>query len=197
MDGQGIFLANLASGRIGEDNCDLLGGLLVAGFQLAAMSRADQPEGERRDFFLLVDEFQHFANDAFASILSEARKYRLALTLSHQYLAQVPTGISEAVFGNVGSLAAFRIGGADAARLGKEFAPVFDGQDLVHLPNHHLCVRLARPTGSAPAFSAQTFPPPAGQGDVHPLIEASRARWGRPRAEVEAEIRATWSRPSP
>lgn len=191
-DRGGIFIANLASGRIGEDNCDLLGGLLIAGFQLAAMSRANQPEAERRDFYLLVDEFQHFANDSFISILSEARKYRLALTLSHQYLDQVPAEISEAVFGNVGSLAAFRMGAGDVTRLAREFAPVFDGQDLVHLPNHHFCARLARPTGTAPSFSARTVPPLPDRPIPAGLIQLSRQRWARPRAEVEVEILDLW-----
>lgn len=192
MDRGGIFIANLASGRIGEDNCDLLGGLLIAGFQLAAMSRANQPEAERRDFYLLVDEFQHFANDAFSSILSEARKYRLALTLSHQYLDQVPPEISEAVFGNVGSLAAFRMGAGDVTRLAREFAPVFDGQDLVHLPNHHFCARLARPRGTAPSFSARTVAPQPARHISPALIQLSRQRWARPRAEVELDILDLW-----
>lgn len=192
MDRRGIFIANLASGKIGEDNCDLLGGLLVAGFQLAAMSRANQPEAERQDFYLLVDEFQHFANSAFITILSEARKYRLALTLSHQYLDQVPAEISEAVFGNVGSLAAFRIGAGDVGRVGKEFAPAFDGQDLVHLPNHHFCARLARRHGTAPAFSARTLVPAADTAIPDQILQGSRDRWSRPRAEVELEILDAW-----
>jgi len=192
MDRGEIFIANLASGRIGEDNSDLLGGLLVAGFQLAAMSRADQPEAERRDFSLLVDEFQHFANDAFAGILSEARKYRLSLTLSHQYLDQVPPGITEAVLGNVGSLIVFRVGGGDVARLVRELTPTFDGQDLVHLPNYQFCARLAGPRGVLPAFSGQTVPVSAGTSDLTPLIERSRRRWSRPRAEVELEIADLW-----
>lgn len=193
MDRQGIFIANLASGRIGEDNCDLLGGLLVAGFQLAAMSRADRPEAERPDFYLLVDEFQHFANDAFIGILSEARKYRLGLTLSHQYLDQVPSEISEAVFGNVGSLAAFRVGASDVPRLAQEFAPVFDGQDLVHLSNYHFSVRLAQHTGVAPAFSARTVLPTESRAALGDLIRHSRERWSRPREQVEREVRETWT----
>jgi hypothetical protein len=193
MDGGGIFIANLASGRIGEDNCDLLGGLLVAGFQLAAVSRADQPEEERRDFFLFVDEFQHFANDAFASILSEARKYRLSLTLSHQYLDQVEAAVSDAVFGNAGSLCVFRVGAGDTTRLVKELAPVFDTQDLVHLPNHHFCARLARPTGMATPFSARTIRPNWANGEkLMELVQASRRRWSRRRAEVELEIADIW-----
>jgi len=192
LDRGGIFVANLASGKIGEDNSALLGGLLVAGFQLAAMSRAEQPETERRDFALCVDEFQHFANDAFAVILSEARKYRLSLTLSHQYLDQVPPGVSDAVFGNVGSICVFRVGAGDTTRLARELAPTFDGQDLVHLPNHHFSCRIARATGTAPAFSARTLTPSAGTGVVADLVHQSRAKWSRPRAEVELEIADLW-----
>lgn len=192
MDSRGIFIANLASGRIGEDNCDLLGGLLVAGFQLAAMSRANQREEERHDFQLLVDEFQHFANDAFSSILSEARKYRLSLTLSHQYLDQLPPGISDAIFGNVGSLCVFRVGAGDTVRLVRELAPSFDGQDLVHLPNHHFCARINRQGEPIPPFSARSLPPPREHSALSPLIERSRRRWARSRAEVELEIADLW-----
>jgi len=193
MDDGGIFIANLASGRIGEDNAGLLGGLLVAGFQLAAMSRADLPEAERRDFYLCVDEFQHFAHEAFAVILSEARKYRLSLTLSHQYLDQLPPGISEAVFGNVGSLCAFRVGAADTTRLAREFAPAFDAQDLIHLPNHHFCARVARSGLVAPPFSCRTERPPLGPPVPDPMLtEGSRRRWARRRADVELEVADQW-----
>lgn len=192
MDRGGIFVANLASGKIGEDNAALLGGLLVAGFQLAAMSRADLPEGERRDFSLLVDEFQHFAGEAFAGILSEARKYRLSLTLSHQYLDQLPPPILDAVLGNVGSLLVFRVGAPDTTRLVRELAPRFDAEDLVHLPNHHFCARITRAGVTVPAFSARTVPLAESGRDLQPLIEKSRARWSRPRAEVELEIADLW-----
>lgn len=192
MDRGGILIANLASGRIGEDNTALLGALLVSAFQLAAMSRADLPEAERRDFGLCVDEFQHFATEAFAQVLSEARKYRLSLTLSHQYLDQLPPGISGAVFGNAASLCVFRVGAGDTARLARELAPVFDAQDLVHLPNHHFCARITRGGEVVPPFSARTVPLPETHRDPAPLLAASRARWSRPRAEVELEIGDLW-----
>lgn len=192
MDEGGIFIANLASGMIGEDNTALLGGLLVASFQLAAMSRADQPEDERRDFFLCVDEFQHFANDAFGSILSEARKYRLSLTLSHQYLDQLPPEISDAVFGNAGSLCVFRVGAPDTVRLVRELAPLFDAQDLVNLPNYRFCTRINRRGETIPAFSARTVRIPEAQRDVRSLVENSRRHWSRLRAEVELEIVDLW-----
>ncbi|MFN3650393.1 MAG: type IV secretory system conjugative DNA transfer family protein [Armatimonadota bacterium] len=188
MDEDGIFIANLSAGRIGEDNAALLGGLLVAGFQLAAMSRADVPEEERRDFFLSVDEFQHFANDAFVSILSEARKYRLSLTLSHQYLDQVPPGILAAVLGNVGSLAVFRVGAPDTTRLAKELAPSFDAQDLVHLPNYRSCARVTRDGATLPAFSAQTVPIPRVRMHLSGILARAHQRWARSRGAVELEI---------
>jgi hypothetical protein len=192
MDQQGIFIANLATGKIGEDNAALLGGLLVAGFQLAAMARADQPEAERRDFFLSVDEFQLVANDAFATILSEARKYRLSLTLSHQYLNQLSPPMSDAVLGNVGSLAVFRIGAPDTVRLVRELAPVFDSQDLAHLPDHHFAVRINHAGEAMAAFSARTIPLPSTGCNIGSLIQRSRQRWARPRAEVELEIADLW-----
>lgn len=194
MDSGGIFVANLAAGRIGEDSAALLGGLLVAGFQLAAMSRADVPEPDRRDFFLTVDEFQHFATDAFASVLSEARKYRLALTLSHQYLDQLTPAVSDAVFGNAGHLAVFRVGQGDTGRLVRELAPSFDAQDLVHLDAYRFCARITRAGRALPAFSARTVALPYTDFDGSPeaVVGLSRRRWGRPRAEVELEISDLW-----
>lgn len=192
MDKGGIFVANLSSGRIGEDNSALLGGLLVAGFQLAAMSRSERQETDRRDFYLVVDEFQHFANDSFAAILSEARKYRLSLTLSHQYLEQLPDPVLAAVLGNVGSLCVFRVGAGDAARLVKELAPAFDGQDLVHLPNYRFCARITRAGTTLPAFTARTLALPSADRDVSLVVEQSRRRWARPRVEVETEIADRW-----
>lgn len=197
MDGGGIVIANLASGKIGEDNSDLLGGLLIAGFQLAAMSRANQPEADRRDFHLIVDEFQHFANDAFTRILSEARKYRLSLTLGHQYIDQLPDEIADAVFGNVGSVCAFRVGGMDVGRLERELTPAFDGQDLVHLPNYQACVRLGGRGSSLPAFSARSPSPSPSENPSEPVARVSRDRWARARRDVEAEVTRNWSGPGP
>jgi hypothetical protein len=192
MDRGGIFVANLAAGQIGEDAADLLGGLLLAGFHLATLSRANQPEGERRDYFLSVDEFQHFGTDSFAAILAESRKFGLSLTLSHQFLHQLPPAMSEAVLGNVASLCVFRVGAPDAGRLVRELAPRFDVQDLVHQPNHQFAARLTQRGEPLPAFSARTLPP-AGEGrEIGPLIESSRRRWARPRAEVELEMADLW-----
>lgn len=192
IDGGGILIANLAAGKIGEDNAALLGGLLVVGLQLAAMGRVDLPEEERRDFHLTVDEFQHFTTDAFEAILSEARKYRLSLTLAHQHLSQLSPSVADAVLGNVGSLCVFRMGAPDTLRLGRELAPSFDSQDLVHLPNYHFCARLTQDGETLPAFSARTLRLPECQRDIAPVIEQSRRRWARPRPEVELEIADLW-----
>jgi len=142
MDRGQIFIANLAKGRLGEDKSNLLGALLVSEFHVAAMSRADLPEDDRRDFRLFVDEFQSFATDAFASILSEARKYRLSLTLSHQYTGQIPEEVQRAVFGNVGSLISFRVGQSDAEILEREFGKEFPASQFTQLANHHVLARI-------------------------------------------------------
>jgi type IV secretory pathway TraG/TraD family ATPase VirD4 len=129
IDEKKIVLVNISKGRIGEDNSRLLGGLLITKLQLAAMSRVDIPEEQRQDFFLYIDEFQNFATESFVNILSEARKYRLALILSHQYIAQLGTGpeakVKDAVFGNVGTMVSFRVGAEDAEFLEQEFTPEF------------------------------------------------------------------------
>lgn len=192
MDEGLVLVANLSTGRIGEDGSALIGGLLVAGLQLAALRRAERPEGERRDFALLVDEFQRFENEAFAQILSEARKYRLSLVLSHQYLGQLSPETADAVLGNTGSLAAFRVGAPDAARLARELAPAFGPEDLVNLPDFRFAARVYRAGETVPAFSARTLPPPLPIGDAALVIEASRRRWARPRAAVETEIADLW-----
>jgi hypothetical protein len=158
----------------------------------ASSWRPRRSVAERRDFHLLVDEFQHFANDVVGTILSAARKFRLSLTLSHQYLDQLPPPISDVVFGNAGTLCVFRVGASDTARLVRELAPSFDAQDLVHLPNHRFCARVNRGGEALPAFSAQTVPLPETTGDSQSLIEQSRRRWARPRAEVELEIADLW-----
>jgi hypothetical protein len=188
MDEGKVLIANLAMGRIGEENAALLGGLLVTGLHLAALSRKDLPEEARRDFCLYADEFQHFAGDAFPSVLSEARKFRLSLVLSHQYLTQVPSGLMEAVFGNVGSLAVFRVGTGDAPRLARELAPSFDAEDLLALPNYRFCFRTLQGGAPLSAFSARTLPFPVGETDPSAVLEASRRRWGKPKAAVEIEI---------
>jgi CxxC-x17-CxxC domain-containing protein len=194
-----IFLVNVSKGRIGEDNSALLGGMLITKLQLAAMERVRVPEEERKDFYLYVDEFQNFVTDSFASILSEARKYRLCLTLAHQYIAQLVTKDSEAVrdavFGNVGTMIVFRVGAADADFLEKEFEPEFMVQDMVNLPNYTIYLKLMVDGVTSRPFSAKTLPPykiPVDQNVSEVIIESSRRLYARPREEVEAEINS-WS----
>jgi energy-coupling factor transporter ATP-binding protein EcfA2 len=142
MDHHRIFIANLSKGMIGETHSSLLGSLLVTGFELAALSRADTPQGARQPFLLYADEFHHYATESFASVLSEARKYGLALTIAHQYLGQLSEQISDAVFGNVGTFLAFRVSEADAAVLERQFGSVFSRNNFTGLENFEICVRL-------------------------------------------------------
>jgi hypothetical protein len=155
MDQKRIFIANLSKGLIGETHSSLLGSLLITGFEMAALSRADCPADDREDFFLYADEFPHYATDSFASILSEARKYRLSLTLAHQYLGQLDDKIANAVFGNVGTILAFRVSEADASVLERQFGGKFIGSQFCGLDNYELC---ARPLHHEP-FLAESLPP--------------------------------------
>ncbi len=202
MDEGKILIANLSKGKIGEDNSKLLGALLITKLQLAAMSRVDIPEEERRDFFLYVDEFQNFATEAFANILSEARKYRLSLTLANQYIAQLeevtPTGkstkVRDSVFGNVGTLIVFRVGAEDAEYLEKEFVPELIAEDLVNLGKYHIYLKLMVDGIAGRPFSAKTLPPfekPA-KSNREKIIRCSREKCGFPREIVEDKINR-WS----
>lgn len=189
MDQGKIFVANLSKGRVGEVNASLLGLILVSKMQMAALGRADMPEAERRDFYLYIDEFQNFTTDSIATILSEARKYRLDLTIAHQFIAQLPDEIREAVFGNVGSLVSLRVGPKDAEFLVKQFAPVFDEQDLVNVDNYNAYVRLMVSGTVERPFSMETFPPKEGDKErIAALRELSRSRYGKPKGEIEAQI---------
>lgn len=198
-----IFLVNVSKGRIGEDNSSLLGAMLITKIQLSAMERVRIPENERVDFYLYVDEFQNFATDSFAGVLSEARKYRLNLILAHQYIGQLitdaaankSTKIRDAIFGNVGTMIIFRVGAADAEFLEPEFEPEFVILDIVNLPNYHIYLKLMVSGVTSRPFSAKTLPPfnmKDGAMDVNEIIEYSRKRYARPREIVEDEIR-TWS----
>ncbi len=194
-----IFLVNVSKGRIGEDNSALLGSMLITKMQLAAMERVRVPEDERVDFFLYVDEFQNFATDSFANILSEARKYRLNLILAHQYVGQLVTDVStkvrDAVFGNVGTMVSFRVGAADAEFLEKEFEPEFMAQDMVNLPNYHVYLKLLVDGVTSRPFSATTLPPfnlDSSPAIGEKIIETSRRIYARPRWAVEEEINR-WS----
>lgn len=183
------MIANLAKGKIGEENCSLLGAMVVTKIQLAALSRADLSEDKRRPFYLYVDEIHNFITLSFADILSEARKYGLNLILAHQYIEQLDEKIRPAIFGNVGTLISFRVGAEDAKYLAREFSPVFDETDLINLPNHHIYLKLMIDGQTSQPFSAITLPLVAKtESHKQKIIETSREKYARPRTQVEKEI---------
>jgi hypothetical protein len=190
MDEGKILLVNLSRGRTGDLNSKLLGMIFVMKFEAAAMSRADVPEEYRHDFCLYVDEFQNFSTDSFADILSQARKYHLNLIVANQFTTQLSEEIRDAVFGNVGSVVTFRVGTTDAEFLAKQFAPVFDLDDLQFLPNYNTAVRMM--IGGVPVqpFSMATLPPLGSPNSQlsDALKQLSAAKYGRPKAQVEAAI---------
>lgn len=189
MNNGKILFLDLSIGEIGEDSSALLGAMMITKIQLAAMRRATIPEEQRRDFYLYVDEFQNFATESFATILSEARKYRLNLVMTNQYIAQVPEEVISAVFGNIGTLITFRVGAPDAAALKQEFAPVFEDVDLVNLDNYYIYVKMSIDGVTCPAFSATTLPPSAMRNQNHDLIiEHSRNEYSKRREYVEEKI---------
>ncbi len=190
MDNKKILLVNLSKGRTGELNSKLLGMIFVMKFQAAAMSRANIPEDERVDFSLYVDEFQNFSTDSFADILSEARKYRLKLIIANQFTTQLTDEIRDAVFGNVGTIIAFRVGTADADFLSKQFSPVFTTDDLQRIPNYNMIVRMLISGVPTQPFSMAGLPPLGNPNKElsDALKQLSAAKHGRPRAVVEKEI---------
>lgn len=191
MDQGKILIVNLSKGKIGEDSCALLGALIVTQIQLAALSRADLPEKERKSFYLYVDEVHSFLTMSFADILSEARKYGLHLVLAHQYIEQLEENLRAAIFGNVGTLISFRVGAEDAKYLALEFYPEFDESDLVNLPNYHIYLKLMIDGLTSKPFSAVTLPLANTQtGHYEEVIALSRRQYGTPREEVERQIRA-------
>ncbi len=204
MDEGKIIILNLSKGRIGEDASRLLGALLITKLQLAAMSRVNIPEEERKDFFLYVDEFQNFATDAFVNILSEARKYRLSLILANQYLAQLEemtatgksTKVKDAVFGNIGTIISFRVGAEDAEFLEKEFIPEVVAEDLVNLTKYNVYVKLMVDGIASRPFSAKTLPPfPKPKKSYREkIIKTSRERYATPGNIVDDKIKR-WARP--
>lgn len=189
MDNEKILIINLSRGKIGEDNSALLGAMIITKVQLAAMSRADTSADKRPDCFLYVDEFQNFATDSFGVILSEARKYNLALTMANQYIEQMPETVRSAVFGNAGTIVTFRVGGGDADFLVKEFEPVFDANDLVNLDKYNIYIKLLVDGISSPAFSARTFPPVQKvTGNTEAIINYTHETYSSARAIVEEQI---------
>jgi len=191
MDGGKIFLANLSKGSTGEVNSSLLGLILVTKLQMAAMKRASMPENKRKDFYLYIDEFQNFTTDSIATILSEARKYRLDLTIAHQFIAQLEDKIRDSVFGNVGSLVAMRVGAEDGEALEKQFEPEFKRHDLVNLNNYEGVIKLMINGNTYNPFMLNTPPPKEGKPQiVGPLKELAKLKYSRPKQMVEREILA-------
>lgn len=190
MDEGKILIVNLSKGLIGEDNASILGSFLVTKIQLAAMSRSDIPDiKDRRPFYLYVDEFQNFATDSFATILSEARKYGLNLTVANQYISQMSDTVRNAVFGNVGTMISFRVSADDAPILAKQFEPQFEPNDLLQMHNRHFIINMVINGEKAPAFSATTLTlPPAQTDNTSYIIENTRRNYSRTRAEIEQEI---------
>lgn len=198
MDGQKILLVNLSKGQIGEDAMRILGGMMITKIYMSAMERVNiRDENERQDFYLYVDEFQNFATESFADILSEARKYRLNLIIAHQYIAQLDsmtsTAVRDAVFGNVGSLITFRIGAKDAEFMESEFMPRFLPEDLINLPKYGIYLKLMIDGVTSQPFSATTLPPIAQRtGSEEKVIAQSRERFGGNRQQIEDHV-MTWS----
>jgi len=199
MDNRKILIMNLSKGRMGEGNSNLIGSMLITKMYLAAMSRADKTESEMRElppFNFYVDEFQSFASDSFANILSEARKYKLNLTIAHQYVDQMSEKVKEAVFGNVGTMVVFRVGSADAEIFEKEFAPFFLLEDVVSLGQRQIYLRLMIDGVGSQPFSATTLPPiqPPEVSYKQQVIDFSRMKFARKKEDVEKEIRE-WHAP--
>lgn len=199
MDTQKILLVNLSKGKIGDVNAQLLGLIFVNKVNMAAMSRQDIPKKDRKDFFMFVDEFQNFATDTFASILSEARKYRLSLIMAHQYIAQLtktPTGkddtrVRDAVFGNVGTMLSFKVGADDAEYLAKEYAPLLSQQDILSIANYSAYIKLNVNNTTTRPFSLQTIWDPQGNDKMAEVLKKySRMKYGRKKMFVDQEIEA-------
>ncbi|HSX41166.1 MAG TPA: DUF87 domain-containing protein [Candidatus Saccharimonadales bacterium] len=189
MDEGKILIVNLSRGQIGEDNASILGALMVTKIQLAAMSRANIPLEQRRPFYLYVDEFQNFATDSFATILSEARKYQLNLTVANQYIAQMPEQVRDAVFGNVGTMVSFRVGAGDGQVIGKYFTPAFEPEDLIKLNNQHIVLDMTIDGEKNIPFSATTLRMPEPERNYTPeMIAYTRSHYASARGDVEREI---------
>jgi hypothetical protein len=200
MDEGKILLINLSKGKTGEVNAKLLGLIIVSKLQMAALSRADIAEEQRRDFYLYVDEFQNFVTDSFATILSEARKYRLNLIMAHQFISQLSTEkegsstsdsrMKDAVFGNAGTMICFRIGVEDAEIMAKEFAPVFNEFDVINIDRYNAYVKLMINGTASRPFNIQTYPKPVGADSktAEVVKNLSKLRFGSPKSEVQAEI---------
>lgn len=192
-EGKIVFI-NLSKGKLGDENMALLGSMFITKIQQAALLRAKLPEEERRDFYFYIDEFQNFATDAFSTILSEARKYRLDLTIAHQYIAQLPDEVKATAFGNVGTMVAFSMGADDALYLAKEFSPTFSPDDMINLSTREMYIKMSIDGKLALPFSGRTIDVPPSPFDyTQEILQSSRAIYARDRVEVEKEI-ISWSK---
>lgn len=192
MDGEKILLMKVSKGLLGEENSGLMGSMIITKLYQAAMSRADMPEEQRKDFYFYVDEFQNFATDTFAEILSEARKYRLNLTIAHQYMGQLSDVVQKTVFGNVGSIMSFRVGADDAKVLADEYNPIFSERDIINLGVREFYCKMSIDGEIREAFSARTISvPPVEKDFVAEIVANSRKEYCKPRKEVE-EILNKW-----
>lgn len=196
MDNKKILLLNLAKGKLGETNANLIGMIITGKLLIAALSRTDIPnEKDRKDFFFYIDEFQNVTTKSISTILAEARKYRLNLTVAHQYLGQLEDDIKKAIFGNVGSMLTFRIGAEDAEFVEKQYAPIFSAHDLANIDNLNAYFRPLINGMTTSPFNIKSYPFPPVKGDeslAASIKELSRLKYGRPREEIEAEIHARY-----
>jgi len=191
MNKRKILLANLSKGKVGEVNANLLGLMIVGKLQLTALQRAFMPESERVDFYLYLDEFQNFTTDSIATILSEARKYKLNMIMAHQFIAQLMDKVKAAVFGNAGTLIIFRVGVEDAEFIKPQLAPIFSARDLINLDNHNCYVKLMVHGQTSRPFNMKTYPPTAGNIETAKVVKnLSRMTYGKEREVVEGEILA-------
>ena len=198
MDERKILLVNLSKGRLGELNANLIGMIFVGKILMAALSRVDDPTASFAPFYLHIDEFQNISTPSIASILSEARKYKLGLAVAHQFIAQLDPVIKDAVFGNVGSMAVFRVGNEDAQALENQFHPTFSVQDIMNIPNFKAYVRILANGVPTIPFSIDALPPIVSNPEraAHLMLQ-SLSRYGRPRQEVEEEIYNRYRKPTP
>jgi len=198
MDEKKILLVNLSKGRLGEINANLIGLIIVGKILMAALSRVDSLGGKIHDFYLYIDEFQNVTTNSISQILSEARKYRLSLNIAHQFIKQIDEGIKDAVFGNVGSMAVFRVGTEDAEFLESRFSPVFTKEDIINLDNYNAYMRMLVGGQPVKPFNIQTLPPKKGDKErAEKIKQLSYLKFGRPRAEIEGEIMNRFKKKTP
>jgi hypothetical protein len=189
MDEKKILLVNLSKGKLGGPNSALLGLIITGKLLMASLSRVDIPEEQRTDFYLYMDEFQNFTTESISTILAEARKYKLCLTIAHQFIGQLEEKIKNAVFGNVGSMICFRIGAEDAEFVVKQYEPVFSKNDLINIDNFNAYLKLLIDGQTTRPFNIMTYPPKKGDAKIAEAAkEFSRVKYGRDRVAVEKEI---------